>query len=167
MGQSKGRSGVWVAQQIVTMLKNKLPAIKVLIDADYDDDLSVPEPHTDSYNVGERQTYPEQFPMVFVFTNGSDLFEDQGEARYEIEKWDLTIALMHSGDGLEINVITELDRLVQAIQETILSNTTLLDTSGIVIDSFVFRKAFGTLLTDGTALLQEAQLGVRVGVCNT
>ena len=167
MGQSKGRSGVWVAEQLIAMLKSKLPAIKVLIDNDYGDGISVPEPHTNSYNVGERQTFPDQFPMVFAFPSTSNLYEDRGESRYEIEKWEITIALMHSGSGSEIDIITELDRLVQAVQESVLDNTTLLDASGIIIDSFVFRKAFGTLMSDGTALLQEAQLGIRVGVCNT
>lgn len=167
MGQSKGRSGFWVATQLMNMLKSKLPAVKVLVDADYGDSTKVPEPHTDSYAVGERQTYPDQFPMVFLFPNGSELYENRGESRYEIEKWNITIALMHTSEGSEYDVFIELDRLVQTIQETILSNTTLLDSTGVIIDSFVFSKSFGALLTDGTAMLQEAQLGVRVGVCNT
>ena len=167
MARSKGRSGIWIATQMQAMLRSKLPAVVAAVNSDHGDDLSAPEPHTDSYVVGERQKFPEQFPMLFILPNNSDLHENEGETRYEIEKWNITIAFIHTGEGLEVDALTELDRLVQAVQETILENTKLDDTSGIIFDAYPFSKAYGTLLTDGTALVQEAQLGIRVGVINT
>lgn len=167
MGQSKGRSGIWVATQLANTLKTNLPATIVLVNADHGDNISIPEPHTDSYSVGELEKYPEQFPILFFLPKRSDLHENRGEVRYEIEKWDITIAFIHSGEGKEIDVLTELDRLVQAVQETILANNLLGDSSGIIYDAFPYSKAYGTLLTDGVALLQEAQLGIRVAVCNS
>ena len=164
MATSVSRSGKWVCTLLSAMLKSKLPAKIVEANTAFGDNISIPEPHTDSYIIGERQKFPEQFPILFFLKQRSIISDD--ESRYEIERWETMIDIMHVGET-EDNLETELDRLVVAIQECVLENNTLLDTTGKVFDAWPNSKAFGNLLTDGNALLQEAQLGVMVGVSNT
>lgn len=157
MATSGKRDIAYVADRIVTQLKNSLPAKLDTLDTEYNDSITLEDIPTDNFFVSERRKLP-GFPLVCVIPERT-LVPSDGEFRYDIEYHTLTVALAISVNEDEDTLKKRTLRTMRGIEEVMLDNRTL---SGSVDDLVVQSKEYLPLLTSGNALLQEAQLTVEV-----
>lgn len=152
------RDIAWVADKMVAKFKSDLPAKLTALTTEYGDSVAMPSVANDNYFITEVRLVP-GFPLVCVIPDQTDTAPYTGEGRYNIEYHDLTIALAHAANSGEDLLKRTVVRMARALQEVLLDSGSL---GGSVEDVLVISKAYGPMLMSEDALMQEAQIRVRV-----
>ena len=152
------RDTVWVADTLVTQLKSDLAAKFTELQASYDDGVELKSIPTANYFVSERRKVP-GYPFIAVIPEEADAMPDTGQARYNMEYHTLTIAIARTANADEDVLKRQVSRTVRAVEEVILEHVTL---SGSVDECRLLNHQFGPMMAGPNAMLQEAQVMVRV-----
>lgn len=147
-----------VADKLVTTLRTALPAKLDTLDTEYNDGIVLEDIPTDNFFISERQKLP-GFPLLCVIPESTDLNPFSGEFRYSIEYHNLTLAIALTANEDEDTLKKRALRTIRGVEEVLLSDRTL---GGSVDDVLLIAKGYAPMLSNGNALLQEAQLTVRV-----
>lgn len=145
-----------VADKLVAKLRASLPAKLDSLDSEYADGITLEDIPTDNYFISERQKMP-GFPLLCVIPERSD--PSNAEFRYSIEYHDLTLAIALTANEDEDTLKRRTLRTIRGVEEVLLDDRTL---GGSVDDVLIGQKMYAPMLSNGNALLQEAQLSVRV-----
>jgi hypothetical protein len=154
------RDIAFVGDAIISQMKTSLPAKLDSLDTEYGDGILLENIEAESYFISEKEKIP-NYPVMCVIPNRTEVPSD-GEYRYGIEYHYVTIAIGITGRGqTEEETKRRATRTVRAVEEVCLTNFTL---NGSVADLIVVGKEYSPLVSEGNALLQEAQLTVRAMV---
>lgn len=152
------RDIAWVADKMVAQFKSALPAKLTALTTEYGDSLALPSVASNNYFITEVRLIPD-FPVVCVIPDDTDAVPYTGEGRYNIEYHNLTVALAHVANSGEDQLKRQVLRMARALEEVLIDSGTL---GGSVEDVLVINKTYGPMLMSEDALMQEAQIRVRV-----
>jgi len=154
------RDIVAVCDSIVSTLKTYLPAKLDVLDVEYADGIVLENVLDQSYFISEKLNIT-QYPVVCVVPDRTEIPTD-GQYRYGIEYHYVTIMIALAARGqIEEQLKRRTGRTIRAIEEVLLTYFTL---SSDVADLICLQKPYAPMISEGNALLQEAQLSVRVMV---
>ena len=148
----------WVADQVVVVLRADLSAKLDVLDIEYADSITLDDIPTANFYVSELRK-PPGFPICCVIPNTTDMSPFTGDQRYGIEYHELTISVALTNNIGEEDLKRRSTRTIRAISEVLDSNANLSET---VEDIVQLSKEYGELQFGEHALLQEAQLVVRI-----
>lgn len=154
------RDIAWTCDRINTVLKAALPAKLNTLDTEYGDTISLADVDNTNYHIAERRLV-DGYPMICCIPDRADMLPYTGEGRMNIEHQYITIAITLSLNDGEDNLKRHALRTLRAIEDVLIADSTL---GGQVIDCLPIGKTYDSLMLDEDALIQEAQLQVRVSV---
>ena len=152
------RDALWVADTIITLLKSDLSSELDALEAEYSDGVILDNIPDSNYAISEQAALP-SFPFIVVIPDQTDLLPFDGEFRYGIEYHYLTISVARTANEGEDLLKRQTLRTLRGIEQVLIGNRTL---NSQVDDVLLLQKEYGPLVTDSGALMQEAQLYVRV-----
>jgi len=153
------RDIAFVAETINTQLKNNLPAKLVVLDTEYNDSITLEGIPDENFFISERTPGLLVWPLCVTLPENTDVLPFTGEARYDIEHHFLTVAIELTANEDADTLKKRAVRTTRGIQEVFLDSFTL---NGSVDHILILAKDYGSLISDGNSLLQEAQVKVRV-----
>lgn len=153
------RDIAWTCDKIIESLKASLPAKLNTLDTEYGD-VTLTDVDNTNYHIAERRMV-DGYPMICCIPDRADLLPDTGEGRMNIEHQYITIALTLTLNDGEDDLKRRTLRTLRAIEDVLIADSTL---GGQVIDCLPMDKSYDSLMLDEDALIQEAQLQVRVSV---
>ena len=152
------RDTIWVADKVVDILQSYLSTKFDALDTEYGDGIVLEDIDTTLFFISEVEKMP-GFPLCCVIPESADPMSLSGEFRYGIEYHTLTIAVALVGSEGEEDLKRRTGRTIRGIEETLLTYRTL---GGSVNDVLIMSKDYSPLLSHSNALLQEAQMEIRV-----
>lgn len=154
------RDIVWSCDKIIAVLRAGLTPQLAVLDAEYNDGVTLETVDTTNYHISE-QSNPDGYPLVCVVPDRVDCMEDSGEYRHNLEHHYITVSVLLTGNSGEDELKRRCLRTIRAIEDVLIADSTL---GGQVVDCLPLDKAYAAFLLDEDALIDEAQLNVRVTV---
>lgn len=154
------RDGAWIADQICTVLKEHVGAKLTEFASDYIDGLILQGIDNTNYHVSQRMLI-DGYPIVCVVPMDADAMPLDGYANYHVETHNLVVAIALTLNEGEDDLKRRTARTLRAIRSILREHFTL---DGTVDQIQTGSEEYGPMLAGEDALLQEAQLAVRVRI---
>lgn len=158
MGAGK-KDTVWVADQVVTIMRANLDAALVTVAADYSDGIGLPAIPSASMFIAEKRRLAAP-PFLCIIPDRADPGLPTGEDRYDIEFHYLTAAVVDGGNIDEERLKRRCGRYLRAIQQVLQDNPTLGST--VEDAQAVPPRNYAPMMAGDSGLIQEAQVTIRV-----